>query len=166
MRDRRGAHWPWLVTGALLFTVGVNVVMLFAASSDRNGSVVEPDYYRKAVAWDSTMARRAASDRLGWSAEVVLERPDDRGTVPGRLTVHLVDRDGASVRGADVTATLIHNTDAANPISLALGEREPGLYAGATRIVNPGRWEVRLEATRGSERFLTVAIVDVRTTAP
>ena len=153
MSDRRGAHWPWLVTAALLFTVGVNVVMLFAANSDRNGSVVEPDYYRKAVAWDSTMAHRAASDRLGWTASTSVRQS-------GAVVVRLVDRSGAPVSGARVTAVLIHNVDAGHPLQLTLRERETGLYSVGAPIAHPGRWEVRVGALRGEERFMAILIVD------
>ena len=68
--SKHGWYWPWLLATGLLGIVAVNVTMLFVANSDANGSVVEPDYYRKAVQWDSTMAHRAASDRLGWTASV------------------------------------------------------------------------------------------------
>lgn len=170
MSNRRGAHWPWLVTAALAFTVGVNVVMLFAANSDRNGSVVEPDYYRKAVAWDSTMARRAASDRLGWTASAEVRRSGaavsaaDSSTA-GAVFVRLVDRAGAPVSEARVTAVLIHNVDAGNPLQLTLREREAGVYEGGAPIAHPGRWEVRVQARRGEEHFTAILIVDASLTA-
>ena len=69
---KNGWYWPWLLVLGMSGIVGVNVVMLFVANSDANGVVVEPDYYRKAVQWDSTMAHRAASDLLGWTATVAL----------------------------------------------------------------------------------------------
>jgi hypothetical protein len=68
----RGWYWPWLLATGLLGIVAVNVTMLLVANSDANGSVVEPDYYRKAVQWDSTMAHRAESDLLRWTAAVSL----------------------------------------------------------------------------------------------
>ena len=160
MKFRRGAHWPWLISAALLFTVGVNVVILFAANSDRNGSVVEPDYYRKAVAWDSTMARRAASDRLGWTAMATLVRRAGDAAGSGGIVVRITDRDGAPVRGAAGRAVLIHNLDAGNPQQAELHEREPGVYAGSVRISHSGRWEVRVEARRDESRFMRVIFAE------
>lgn len=162
MTDKRGAYWPWLLTLALLFTVSANVVMLFAANSDRNGSVVEPDYYRKAVAWDSTMARRAASDRLGWHATATVERSVAGVASAGEVVVRIADAAGAAVQGATVTATLIHNLDAGHPTVLSLREAPGGGYAARAPIAHPGRWEVRIEAERAGARFLATEIVDAR----
>jgi nitrogen fixation protein FixH len=146
---KRGWQWPVLVTAALLFTVGVNVVMLFAAGGDPNGTVVEPDYYRKAVEWDRTMARRAASDRLAWTSAVSLG-----AAVDGRRELLLTLRDsaGVAVRDADVTVTLIHNLEASTPLQGALSARGE-VYAGALGAARSGQWEVRVEARRGAERY-------------
>ena len=160
MKSRRGAYWPWLVSAALLFTVGVNVVMLFAANSDRNGSVVEPDYYRKAVAWDSTMARRAASDRLGWTAAATLERRMGDQADRSAIVVRISDAEGAPVSGATARAVLIHNLDAGHPQQVELREQGPGLYTGTARISHPGRWEVRVEARRDEARFASVLFAE------
>jgi nitrogen fixation protein FixH len=147
---RKGWIWPLMIVAALSFTVGANVVMLSAASGDANGSVVEPEYYRKAVEWDRTMARRAESERLGWRAAVAMgERADTARTV----RVVLTDSAGAAVRGADVTVTMIHNLDAATPVRGALAAAEDGAYAGALPALRRGLWEVRVDARRGTERF-------------
>ncbi|HVH39057.1 MAG TPA: FixH family protein [Gemmatimonadaceae bacterium] len=153
MKFRRGWYWPWFIVAALLFTVGVNVVMLFAASGDGgNGYVVEPDYYRKAVDWDRTMARQAASDSLGWSATATIKRGTGDSS---RVVLRPVGRGGAAVTGAHVTATLIHNRDAAHPLKVVLTESEPGRYVTMAALPHAGRWEVRVEARRGAERFMT-----------
>lgn len=149
---KRGWQWPVLVTLALGFTVGVNVVMLFAASKDPNGTVVEPDYYRKAVEWDRTMARRAASDSLGWTARAALGplTNDERA-----LRVELRDAEGAAIADADVSATLIHNREASTPVSVSLHAAEGGAYVGSATLTPSGQWEVRIVARRGVARFET-----------
>ena len=160
----RGWYWPWLLGTALLGIVAVNVTMLFVANSDANGSVVEPDYYRKAVQWDSTMAHRAASDRLRWTAAVSLSAGD---RVPGQtartatLRVTLADSAGTGATGAVVRAVLIHNADAARPIEVALRDRGDGRYVAELRLTQTGLWEVRLTAERGSERFSVVVRTDL-----
>jgi nitrogen fixation protein FixH len=149
MKDIR--KWPLLVTAALTFTVAANLVRFFAAGGDPNASVVEPDYYRKAVEWDSTMARRAASDRLGWSVEASIG-----GMVDGvrLVTVLLRDSKGMGVEGASVNLSLIHNLEASKPAVLTLTPVEGGTYQGGVSAPRPGRWEVRVEARRGDENFL------------
>lgn len=146
---QRGWQWPVLITAALLFTVGVNVVMLFAAGADPNGTAVEPDYYRKAVEWDRTMARQAASEALGWQATATFALPSAAGR---DLEVALRDRDGQPIRDADLHVTLIHNLEASHPLEVGLAARD-GRYAATLRAIRSGRWEVRVEARRGTERF-------------
>jgi len=153
---RPGWYWPWLLTVGMAGLVSVNVAMLVAANSDANGAVVEADYYHKAVTWDSTLARRARSDALGWRAEVRLA---PRAGATPVVRVALIDADGRPVTGATVEAVLIHNADAAHPRAVTLPERAPGAYATGARLGRPGLWEVRVVATRGDDRFET----DVRT---
>lgn len=165
---RRGWQWPWLVVAALSFTVGANVVMLFAASGDRNGSVVEPDYYRKAVDWDRTMERQAASDRLGWTASAAFERAPVGGERDlNALVVNATDRTGEPVRGARFVAVLIHNLDAAHPRRASLAETSPGRYEAQVPLSHVGMWEVRLEGRREAERFIgTLRAESARLDAP
>jgi nitrogen fixation protein FixH len=148
-----------LVSLALAFTVGVNVVMLFAAGADPNGTVVEPDYYRKAVEWDRTMARRAASVALGWQANATLGGLDVSAAAapPARtLTVDLRDASGTPIADAEVSATLIHNREASVPVAVALrAVGAAGRYAGTGALLHAGQWEVRVVARRGGERFET-----------
>ncbi len=158
---KRGWQWPLLVTAALAFTVGVNVVMFFAAKSDPNGTVVEPDYYRKAVEWDRTMAQRSASDALGWTATATLAAHTDalrtdalRTDALREIRVVLRDSTGAAVTDADVRVTLIHNSEAAKLVEGTLTPQPTGDYAHAMLAPHAGRWEVRVTARRGGERFL------------
>jgi nitrogen fixation protein FixH len=158
MSRTRGWYWPWLVSAALLFTVGVNVVMFVAASSDLNGSVVEPDYYRKAVEWDRTMARRAASDSLGWRTTARFERGPADSVL---LVVAATAADGGPLTGVRFTATLIHNLDAARPVRVALTERAEGRYVAPAPRSHRGLWEVRLEGRRDAARYVNTAHTDM-----
>lgn len=148
---KKGWQWPLLIGLALAFTVGVNVVMLFAAGSDPNGSVVEQDYYRKAVEWDRTMARRAASAALGWTATASLGAAEAGRT----LRVTLRDASGAAIADADVSATLIHNREASTPVALTLQPAGDGAYVATGALAHAGQWEVRIVARRGDDRFET-----------
>jgi len=160
MTQKRGWYWPWLLAAGLLGIVGVNVTMLFVAGSDANGSVVESDYYRKAVQWDSTMAQRAASDSLGWTAEISLSAAS-AGPGAGSVNVLLTDSTGAGVAGAAVRAVLIHNADAGRPIELALRDEGAGRYGATVPFQHSGRWEVRVNAERARERFAVIAHADL-----
>ncbi len=157
MSRQRGWYWPWLIAASLLFTVGVNVVMVFAATADPNGTVVEPDYYRKAVEWDRTMALRAASARLGWTVRATFEPGLADST---RLVVQLSDRDAVPVLGVRFSVELIHNREAARPLRAALVEASGGRYEVPLLLGHPGLWEVRLVGRRGNERFTTTLRIE------
>ncbi|MFN0097546.1 MAG: FixH family protein [Gemmatimonadaceae bacterium] len=156
---QKGWYWPWLLATGLLATVTVNTVMLFAANSDRNGVAVEPDYYKKAVAWDSTLALQLESNALGWRSDATLSR-DDRPAASiataGTVTVTLVDRAGEPLSGVNVAATLIHNTAPNDRVTIPLKESAPGVYTAFSRLSHLGRWELRLLASRGSDRFASI----------
>ncbi len=161
MALKKGWYWPWLLVIGMSGIVGVNTVMLFVAGSDRNGSVVEPDYYRKAVAWDSTMALARASAALGWRAEVALVAHAE-ATGGDSAVLRLVDRDGAAVRGATVRAVMIHNADAATHVDVPLRETAAGTYVGAAALAHTGLWEVRVDAVREREYFVATMHSELR----
>jgi len=140
--------WPLAVIGALVVTVAANMVLLFAANDPRH-AVVEPDYYRKAVAWDSTMAQEARDDSLGWSISA------DLAPAAGGALVHarVVDRHAVPVSGARISVVGIHNLDAGNPIAGGLSETAPGEYAASLPLRRTGLWELRFRVEYRSDRF-------------
>jgi nitrogen fixation protein FixH len=145
-----GALWPIAIVGVLAITVGANVWLLWEAR-DPNGAVIEPDYYRKAVAWDSLAARQARSDDLRWTADAALGA--SRG---GRAHVRatLADSLGAPVAGARVELEAVHNLDGARHVRSELAESAPGVYEADAALDRAGMWELRLTATRGGDVFL------------
>jgi nitrogen fixation protein FixH len=146
---RKGWYWPWIIVALLVATAAGQGVMLYAATHDPS-MAIEPDYYRKAVDWDTHMAQDAANRALGWTAQ---------GTVGGveagaaEVVVRLNDAAGASIGGARVRVTAIHNLDGARHVEGTLAERADGLYAARLRFDRPGMWEIRVDAVRGAEHF-------------
>ncbi|HSQ59304.1 MAG TPA: FixH family protein [Acidobacteriota bacterium] len=143
------ALWPLAVVGALAVTVAANVALLVVASDSRH-IAVEPDYYAKAVAWDSTMAVRDGSRALGWRLDAEL------APAPGgaSLRVAIADPGGAPVAGAAVRVEAIHNLDSERRVRAPLRESGPGRYEAALPLGHRGLWELRFDATRGSERYV------------
>lgn len=158
MTAKKGWYWPLLLVAGMSGIVGVNVWMLFVATGDANGSVVEPDYYRKAVAWDSTMALRAASDSLGWGTELLLSSKPESSSL---LELRISDASGTAVTGARVQATLIHNADASRHVEVVLRDEGDGRYSGAPTLTHPGLWEVRIDAVRGRAHFIETRHTDL-----
>ncbi|HET7903794.1 MAG TPA: FixH family protein, partial [Candidatus Eisenbacteria bacterium] len=64
------------------------------------------------------------------------------------------DREGAPVSGADVRVEAIHNLDSDRRVKSSLRESGPGRYEAALPLGHRGLWELRFDATRGSERYV------------
>jgi nitrogen fixation protein FixH len=144
------ALWPLAVVAVLAITVGANAWLLWE-SRDPNGAVIEPDYYRKAVAWDSLAARQARSDGLGWRVDAALGASDGRRA---HVRVTIADSLGAPVAGATVELEAVHNLDGAHHVLAALPESAPGAYEADAALDRHGMWELRLTARRGDDVFL------------
>ncbi len=159
---KKGWYWPWLVAALLLFTAGFQGWLLYAATHDPSMSI-EPDYYRKAVAWDSRMAQDSVNRSLGWRAVASLGAvgPDGAG-----LTLVLTDDAGAPVSGARVRVTGIHNLDGARHVRGALAEAGSGAYAARLPFDRAGLWELQVEALRGHDRFTVSLRTDAVAGAP
>jgi nitrogen fixation protein FixH len=146
---RAARLWPVAIVAVLGLTVAANALVFWAAR-DRNAAAVEPDYYRKGVRWDSTLAEERQSARLGWRAEAELGGLDPAGAP---LTVRLSGPDGAPLDGAAVVDTAIHNLDALHHVTARLEPRGGGTSGVRLPLRHAGLWELRLEAVRGSDRF-------------
>jgi nitrogen fixation protein FixH len=147
--DARGWLWPLGLTLALALSAGGNVVFMIVASRDASFSV-EPDYYRKALDWDRTMAQEAANRALGWTATVDEAAPAARGR---RLVLRLRDRDGEPVDGAEVTLEARHGARAADVVHGRLVDVGQGRYAAELLLARAGLWELRVRAERGAQVF-------------
>ena len=150
----KGKAWGWPVGITLLLTVfvGGNLMMMHVAGNDPSFAV-EPDYYKKAVAFDSTMAEEQRSVALRWTAAAAIAR--------GTLVVTIVDSLLAPVTSANVTVQARFNARANEVLADTLVERSPGRYVAALDARHTGEWEVRIDARRGREHFVTSVRTEV-----
>jgi nitrogen fixation protein FixH len=155
--NKSGRLWPWFVASLLVATAAAQGIMLYAATHDPTFAVV-PDYYNKAVAWDSTLAVEEASAALGWRAALDLEAAGPATAV----RVVVTDSAGVPVAGAAVHAELVSNLDAAHPVALALADEGDGRYATTTSALRPGIWDVRLDVRARGSRFTPVVRTEYR----
>jgi nitrogen fixation protein FixH len=149
----KGWYWPWLIAALLVATVAGQGVMLYAAASDDTMSI-EPDYYKKAVAWDSTASLDSISALLHWKADVTI---GGAGASGGELVVILTDAAGDGVTDAHVKVIAIHNLDGTRHIEAMLDERADGRYAAHMPLDHAGLWEVRVQAERGADHYRTTS---------
>jgi nitrogen fixation protein FixH len=150
MIDPAGRRWPWGIAAVLAITVAGNVAVYWAAN-DSNAAAVEPDYYRKAVEWDSTLAQGERNRRLGWVVEAGLA-PGPAGGARA-LSLGVRDAAGLPVSGAGVDITAIHNTWAAEPVHATAVTDSKGNVLMDVPLRHDGLWELRLIITRGPDRF-------------
>jgi hypothetical protein len=158
----KGWYWPWIVIALLVATAAGQGVILYAATHDR-AMAIEPDYYRKAVAWDAQMALDSAGRRLGWTAAAAIGAVDESGA---DVTVRLADSAGAPLPRARLRVTAIHNLDGARHVEGTLVERADGSYAARLPLHRAGLWEVRVDALRGRDHFTTSLRTDATIAAP
>ena len=71
----KGWYWPVAIVGLLVGGAAANIGLMIVANRDATFAV-EPDYYRKAVDWDRTMAQEARNVELGWRVSAQLEPVD------------------------------------------------------------------------------------------
>lgn len=147
---KAGAWWPIAVVGVLAVTVGANIWLIFAAR-DPNAYVVEPNYYEKAVKYDSTLALARRSAALGWQVEASLTGWTAKGTP---LVVSLADSNGAPVTGVALKAELINNLSPELPVRMLLRDAGDGRYTATAPLPRTGLWEIRLDGRRGPDEFV------------
>jgi nitrogen fixation protein FixH len=154
----KGWYWPLVVVGLLAGGVGANVGLMLVAMGDASFAV-EPDYYRKALDWDRTMAQEARNAELGWSVSTRLER----GARPAeaRLVARLTDRAGAPLGGARVAVEAFPSARASQVVSATLDPQGNGVYAAGLPAGRPGLWELRIRVTRGADVFTRTVSQDL-----
>lgn len=147
---KAGMGWPIGIIAILGASVAANMVMMRIANNDPSFAV-EPDYYRKAVFYDSTMAQTHRNLDLGWdvqtSADSIVQGK------PTRLRVVLRDERARPVLGAVVQATVLFNARANDLTTATLTDEGTGVYSATLPINAPGVWEVRVNATRDTSHF-------------
>lgn len=151
-----GRLWPVALVLVLGVTVIANGAIYWTANHDRSFAV-EPDYYQRAVDWDSTVARRQRSAALGWRADVTLAPPEAGHAT---LTVRLAGADGLPLDSAQVRASASHNARGSEVFALRLLPTGPGRYAARIPSAQAGLWRIDLSAVRGDDEFVKRVTAD------
>ena len=139
----RRAAWCWgsFVVGLLTLQVTGGVIAIVLAGSDQSVAVV-PDYYQKALKWDEEVAIRAASDRLGWVAQ--MNQTDGEQGLAG-LEVRLRNESGQLVKFDTGTLEIYRHVRAGDVRRVAL----PAASEGAIQLDNcfdaSGLWQISLD---------------------
>jgi nitrogen fixation protein FixH len=165
-----GMGWPIGVGVILGVTVIANLIVMRVANNDPSFAI-EPDYYQKAVTFDSTIAEARRSATLEWTATATIVADDAGG--PPTVTVTLLDATRQPVAGATVSVSALANARANDVLTATLHETAPGQYQAPLAARFVGQWEVRVDAVRrdtlgATQHFIGSTRTDVarRTRAP
>lgn len=145
-KSGRAWLWPVGVVGMLCVSLSVCAITVVAAVSDPSYAI-EDDYYQKAVDWDRDRDLQAASDKLGWNAELTI-------STDGQIVVTITDAHGQTVDSAAVRATAFHHARRGLAEELTLTPQGNGRYVAMLDQPREGQWQVRLQASLGRDRFL------------
>ncbi len=148
--------------GIIFVLLGMNVVVVaitvYAAHKD-GGAAIEPDYYRKALAYDTLQERQLASASLGWTVTAEFEADPQSGE--NLLRIIATDGGGGPLTGAVVHADAFPSVRANERSRLLCREIRPGIYAAPLTLTRAGSW--RIEATVESRDHVFVQRTDIAT---
>jgi len=156
---KRGAWWPIGITTVLATTVAANLWVMRIANDDPSFAI-EPDYYQKAITWDSTLAQARQDSILGWRLTPQLQFVAATGTT--RISATLTDSLGRPISDAVVKVSALPVARANEVHEATLAATGAGEYAAQLDARRPGRWELRFDVQAGPTRFTAVARVDAR----
>ena len=129
--------------------IGANLVMMKFAMDTLPGTEVD-SAYRASLAFNSDIAAARAQERRGWQVNAHVERKADGVAL---VAVEARDRNGAPVSGVGFTARLARPTDKRADRVVALDERGSGAFRGTTSGIEPGQWDLIIEADGNAGRL-------------
>lgn len=149
--------WPTAIVTVLVAQIGFGIWMARVARDDPHFAI-EPDYYARAVNWDSTMAQSRLDKALGWRASIAMARADVRSAT---VRLDLTDSTGTVVDADSVVAELLPVAHAGRIDTLAL-TRDGSAYRATMPVAANGLWEAQVRAHRGSALFTAKLRTELR----
>ena len=129
--------------------IGANLIMTKFAMDTLPGTEVD-SAYRASLAFNSDIAAARAQEQRGWRVSAHVERKADGVAF---VAVEARDRNGAPLSGIDFTARLARPTDKRADRIVVLNNRGAGAFRGAAAGVDPGQWDLVIEAEGAAGRL-------------
>jgi nitrogen fixation protein FixH len=138
--------WTGFVLSFFLIQAVIWTVAISITANDASHAVVA-GYDQQALNWDEVKAAQLASTRLGWTADLQVDRSGD---ILGNrvITLKLQSRQQQPINNATVTLVAHHRGQAANKQHIELGPIASGVYSGTIRIDRDGIWKFTGTAKR------------------
>lgn len=151
---RKGAKWPRII-GAILASnlLGVGALIYFAHAGSSHS--VEPNYYKKAIAWDKEMAQQRENMRLGWkvSLDFTARANARRGRGEAWLVLHVKDSLGRELQGAQIEIEAYAKRMGNRRHQLRPTARKDGSYVAPLRLRPGGLWRFEITVKHRGKRF-------------
>jgi nitrogen fixation protein FixH len=154
----RGRWIPWIFVGCFGIVLVVNSIMVYVAATTWTGIAVNRAY-DKGLTYNRNLEAAERQAALGWEASLVTEMAD--GLV-GTLEVALNDADGTPLYRADVVVAFERPTHEGHDFAVELVQDGAGTYTAPFTAPLPGVWDLRLVATKGTDRFVATERVVIR----
>lgn len=141
--------WPAIIVALLLANITVAVGTL-AISKSNGGVQVVPDYYTRAVAWDSLAAVQENAVALGWESHVLASR--DAQTI----TVTFENKDGQAIENI-AAVVLVSQPQKSMPLGtfLLAPTDTPGTYrADSIQFDHRGLYDFSITAEVDGQLFV------------
>lgn len=126
--------WPLVVIGLLAMSFTICGITVWAALKDPAASVVEPNYYQRAIDWDAGRKAWRSPSQAGWVVTSSVFTRDAHGI----LRVEIAGR--SSDEG--LQAVVYHKSHANNKADLMLVRTAPGVYEALLPSNLSGLWKV------------------------
>lgn len=141
-RISTGRVWPLAIVGLLLLNVCVCAVTVVAALSSPIS--IEPDYYEKAMAWETD--RAADPSAFGWMVGVTVQA--------GMIDLSVVGPDGRPAPATAASGVCFHQARADRRVEVAFTLVGDGRFLAPLPESRSGRWELRLELDTPEGRMI------------
>ncbi len=149
MRELKGWHVLFMMLAFFGVTIGVNTVFVSYALSTFSGED-EKQPYLKGLAYNQTLAAKAAQSALGWQTEIDATRVAGGDAV---IRVRIANRDAQPLTGLTVAARLRHPVNSHLDRDVTLAATEDGGYEARVPALARGQWDIvaRTQSTDGTD---------------
>ena len=159
-RKLTGRHVLIILILSFGIVFAVNFYFVYLAVKTYPGEDVKNPYVQ-GIAYNATLAERAAQEGLGWSAQIGLEGSAGERVVRARLT----DKDGEGLAYLTLQAEMRRTISDKEDIDLVFRPVGGGEYVAPVDALAPGKWELRLKVFDDEETapvFQALKILDAK----
>jgi nitrogen fixation protein FixH len=142
--------WTSGIVGFFAIQAMIWAVAITLTHNDPSHAVVA-DLDERVGSWDQRQAALAASDRLGWTVQIVVDPKMDSFGQRG-VEVRVVDRTGQAVPIESVRLQGFHRARIAEKQEIELNPVGPGLWRGTAKLRQSGWWRFEGTAERAEDQ--------------